>query len=201
MVTIRRSVKTGRQVVRRLGETRTLVGATATAFRPWKYLWEMDYREDGKSEVLEILCADSRRFWAGDKQSVYGPGLKLHPFRQDLRADSSGPRPGCSAAHPAEQMRFEGCAIPAAVGALSSDEVHNNGRLIMEVHEAHSDRKPAAFRSYRLGAGPWPATAARALSILPSASSMLLAMIMCRHEKALPGVSALHPRLAARSEC
>ena len=88
MVTIRRSVKTGRQVVRRLGETRTLVGATATAFRPWEYLWEMDYREDGKSEVLEILCADLRRSWAGNKQSVYCLGLKLHHFRQDPRAES-----------------------------------------------------------------------------------------------------------------
>ena len=116
MVTIRRSVKTGRQVVRRLGETRTLVEATATAFRPWEYLWEMDYREDGKSEVSEILSADLRRFWAGDKQSVYGPGLKLHQFRQDLRADSSGARPGCSATRPVGQMRFEGCAIPVAGG-------------------------------------------------------------------------------------
>jgi hypothetical protein len=41
----------------RRGETRTLVATTATAFRLWEYLWEMDYRKEGKSEVLGIMCA------------------------------------------------------------------------------------------------------------------------------------------------
>ena len=101
-----------------VGETRALVATTAMDFRPWEYLWEMDYREEGKSEVLAILCADLRRFWAGDKQSVYCSGLKLGQFRRYPRAESSGARPGCSATHSAEKMRFEGCAVPVAVGAL-----------------------------------------------------------------------------------
>ena len=59
-----------------VGETRALVATTATAFRLWEYLWEMDYREEGKSEVLEIMCAVLMRFCAGNQQSVYCSSLR-----------------------------------------------------------------------------------------------------------------------------
>jgi hypothetical protein len=54
----------------RRGETRTLVATTAMDFRLWEYLWEMDYREEGKSEVLELEGAAFMRFYGWNEQNV-----------------------------------------------------------------------------------------------------------------------------------
>jgi hypothetical protein len=39
-------------------------------FRLWEYLWEMDYREEGKSEVLELEGAAFMRFYGWNEQNV-----------------------------------------------------------------------------------------------------------------------------------